>query len=316
MAQSRSRGGRAYKASHRPCAAPAATHAPAVLPLLVALDLSPERPIRTNCAPPWRPNAGDVGADMHYGLEFGVIVSGCVHRNHGSGWFRVGVGQAWATASLEMHQWRVGRNMRHVAFQFLPALLEQLPVLDGFDVTAPFRVPNRLNAIGRRRRFRRALAGLARELLPKYQDDVPPGDIFFDMLQLLKPISAEVLQGSDPAERRLGSRSRLSIMPATDLVQQATDRVVSIDEAAEACRMTRRTFCRSFRTVMGISYGEFALRWRLACAAHMLKSTDGLVKAIAYRFGFNGPSHFHRAFTARYGMSPSRYRATARLSVL
>lgn len=277
-------------------------------PLLVALDLSPEWPVRPSCAPPWRPKAGDTGADMHYGLEFGVVASGCLYRNHGAGWFRVGVGQAWATASLEMHEWRVGPDMQYVVFQFLPSLLGQLPVLDGLDIAAPFRTPARQGVIGYGRRFRRTLAGLARELLPKYQRTVPPGQALLDMLRILHPISVEVQQRAVSAAPREGDVSAAAIAPALDRVQEATDRIVSVDEAAHACHMARRTFCRSFKAVMGISFGEYALRCRLVCAANALRTTDDPVKFIAHRFGFYGASHFHQAFSARYGVSPSQFR--------
>lgn len=287
-----------------------------MLPQLVALDLSPERPVRTSCSPPWRPVPGEVGADMHYALEFGVVISGDLHRNHGHGWFHVGVGQAWATASLEMHQWRVGRRMRYVVFQCLPSLLSQLPALDGLDLSAPFRTPARLAAIGRSPDFRRSLADLARGLLPKYQGAVSPGETFMDMLRLLDPISAEVLRRSGPTAPHPPSAPASSVAPAVSLAQRTTDRIVAVDEAAEACGMSRRTFCRAFKGTMGISFAEFSLRWRLVCAAGALRSGSDAIKAIAHRFGFHGASHFHQAFTSRYSMGPSRYRASPHPPVL
>jgi hypothetical protein len=205
--------------------------------LLVTLDLSPERPVRASCAPPWRPRPGDTGADLHYGLEFGVVCSGCLYRNHGAGWFRVGVGQAWATGSLELHEWRVGPDMRYVVFQFLPSLLSQLPVLDGLDAGAPFRAPARQGAIGRGRDFRHSLAVLARELLPRYKRTVPPGQTFLDMLRLLQPISDEIRHHATPITSRPQEVSTAAIGPAVDRAHAATDRIVSVDEAAQACHM-------------------------------------------------------------------------------
>ena len=272
--------------------------------LMVTLDLSPERPIRASCAPPWRPRAGETGADLHYGLEFGVICSGCMHRNHGFGWFRVGVGQAWATGSLELHEWRVGGNMQYVVFQFLPSFLNQLPVLDGLVISALFRTPARRTVIGHRRDLRHSLAALARELLPKYQRTVPSGPMLVDMLRLLQPICVEV------RHYNAGDRSMATpaIEAAVDRVHASTDRIVSVDEAAEVCHLARRTFCRLFKKAVGISFGEYALRCRLVCAANALRGTDEAVKAVAHRFGFHGAPHFHRAFSLRYGMSPNQFR--------
>jgi len=55
----------------------------------------------------------------------------------------------------------------------------------------------------------------------------------------------------------------------------------------------------------------FARRWRLSRAAEALARGNVSVKAVAYGFGFTDSSHFHRAFVAHYGMSPTAYRGQA-----
>ena len=274
----------------------------------MALDLSPEQPVEPSHHVGRRP--ASAGADMHHALEFGVVVAGCMRRHHGAGWFRVGVGQAWATGSLEIHQWRRLRNCQYVSFVLLPHVLGQLPIVAGFDATAPFRSPARLKAIGRDRLFRRSLSALAREIAPRAGEAQTPGQVLVDMLRLLQPVCAEVLRHTGRLALPADGPPRASVEPAIELVQHDTGRLVRVDEAAHVCHMARRTFCRAFTSAMGMGFGEFALRWRLACAAGVLKSTDAPLKAVADRFGFHSASHFHQAFRARYGVSPTCYRRT------
>ena len=60
---------------------------------------------------------------------------------------------------------------------------------------------------------------------------------------------------------------------------------------------------------MGVTFGQFALRSRLAEAAHALRAGEEPVKRIADRFGFRRQSHFTRAFKAHHKLTPGRYRA-------
>lgn len=94
-----------------------------------------------------------------------------------------------------------------------------------------------------------------------------------------------------------------------DLIERAPDRRVSVAEAARACSMAPSTFARFFREATGMGFAAFALRSRLAGAAHAVRYEDASLKAIAHRFGFGDVSHFYHVFTAHYGIAPGRYRS-------
>jgi transcriptional regulator GlxA family with amidase domain len=55
---------------------------------------------------------------------------------------------------------------------------------------------------------------------------------------------------------------------------------------------------------------EFLKTLRLDRAAHLLARTDLPVKRIAARAGYSSRSSFTRAFLARYGLGPARFRAS------
>lgn len=69
-------------------------------------------------------------------------------------------------------------------------------------------------------------------------------------------------------------------------------------------RTVHRVFERS-----GDRVGTVIRARRLARARHELVTTDDPITAIAARWQFYDLSHFTRAFRARYGLSPGRYRA-------
>jgi len=280
-------------------------------PMLTDLGLSPERPIlvRADRIAPRVP----VGADMHVSLELGVVMSGARGENHGAGWFRVGAGQAWALGALEPHQWRGTRaGATVVLFEFLPSLFAQMPNLAGLDPGAPFRSEARFGPIGSSRAFRTRLADLARELVAKHRNPLPPGPVSVDLLRVLELVCAEVARQEPAAARPVGrSIEATRIYPAIERLDRRPGRVVHVAEAARACRMSRTTFRRLFRAATGLSFGQFGLRWRLSRAAHELRSTAEPIKAIAYRFGFTDASHFHHAFATHYGMTPGQYRGSA-----
>ncbi|MCR8643161.1 AraC family transcriptional regulator [Paenibacillus sp. N1-5-1-14] len=65
-----------------------------------------------------------------------------------------------------------------------------------------------------------------------------------------------------------------------------------------------------FKEVFGQSIGQYALDVRLSMARDRMMLTNMLLEDIAESAGFANYSYFHRAFRARYNMSPREYRST------
>jgi AraC family transcriptional regulator len=83
-----------------------------------------------------------------------------------------------------------------------------------------------------------------------------------------------------------------------------------LDEIAAIAGFSPFHFHRIFKAATGEGPSEFIVRHRLERAAFELRSTRQRVTAIATRCGYETPSAFARAFAARFGMSPSAFRAT------
>ncbi|WP_373924775.1 helix-turn-helix domain-containing protein [Duganella sp. CY15W] len=83
-------------------------------------------------------------------------------------------------------------------------------------------------------------------------------------------------------------------------------------ELAALCGMSQAHFSREFHRAAGVSPHRYILDCRLEHACSALRDGDGRIVDIALDHGFVSASHFSRAFTARYGVSPVAYRNSQR----
>jgi AraC-like DNA-binding protein/quercetin dioxygenase-like cupin family protein len=106
--------------------------------------------------------------------------------------------------------------------------------------------------------------------------------------------------------------SRLArIRPALDLVQSQHGRPVRVDEAAAACHLSSGHFAWNFRRAIGMSFGKFVLRFRLAYVAQLVLAGEQSLDEIAELLEFTDRSHLHHCFVKCYGCTPGQYRARA-----
>jgi len=85
----------------------------------------------------------------------------------------------------------------------------------------------------------------------------------------------------------------------------------TLAELAGIAGLSRYHFLRTFKGVTGITPHQWLLRARLRDAAQRLVTSRDPITEIALDVGFEDLSNFIRTFRAEFGVSPSRYRATA-----
>ncbi len=89
-----------------------------------------------------------------------------------------------------------------------------------------------------------------------------------------------------------------------------------VDEAPDPDRLAilyelpRNTLREGYRFVYGKTIHQFHADHKLESAMQMLASGEMLVKEVAFRIGYQNPSHFISAFKKKYGFTPKKY-ATA-----
>ncbi|MYX37001.1 helix-turn-helix domain-containing protein [Streptomyces sp. SID8377] len=122
--------------------------------------------------------------------------------------------------------------------------------------------------------------------------------------------------------QRPGNQAQMSLFtaapaPKNDMVRQLIEHITShldhdLNAAALAARagVTPRHLTRLFLEHLGQPPGRFVRQARTEAAAHLLASTALPLASVATRCGFGSTETLRQAFTSRYGISPSRYRAT------
>ncbi|MEM8813133.1 MAG: AraC family transcriptional regulator [Pseudomonadota bacterium] len=78
---------------------------------------------------------------------------------------------------------------------------------------------------------------------------------------------------------------------------------------ADLAGMSVSSFADRFKQVMGQQPGAYVRAWRLDRAAEALLHSNASVEVIADRVGYTSKEAFSRAFHAKYGASPSTWRA-------
>jgi AraC family transcriptional regulator len=115
----------------------------------------------------------------------------------------------------------------------------------------------------------------------------------------LKPVK----QGTAVAHRSL-------VHQAVDCIQrQLDDDEMSLDLLAERAGVSPFHFHRVFASVVGEAPAGYMRRLRLERAAIRLKYTQRSVTEIAFDAGYETHESFTRAFKARFGHAPRRFRA-------
>ena len=80
-------------------------------------------------------------------------------------------------------------------------------------------------------------------------------------------------------------------------------------EMARVSNISRPYLQQLFKKNLSTTPNAFLINARIEKAAKLLRSTKFLsVKEVGFEVGFSDASHFTRAFTKRYGLSPTEYR--------
>lgn len=92
------------------------------------------------------------------------------------------------------------------------------------------------------------------------------------------------------------------------LIQANETLHANVESIAEQFDMSRSNFSHYFRSMTGISPGNYIREIRLEKARQLLLGTDIPLKRIAYQTGFVDANHLGKAFRKRFGFTPGQFR--------
>ena len=111
---------------------------------------------------------------------------------------------------------------------------------------------------------------------------------------------------------------RAHLNPVVHEVQDILTRDVSaspsLSDLAAASHVSVRALTQAFVTTIGMTPLQYQRDLRMDLAATLLGTTEQRIDDIALQCGFADARHLRRLFTARWGLSPSRYRQHHRRS--
>jgi len=253
------------------------------------------------------PYPSSVCWDMHVAFEIEVVLTGLLEKHYPGDSFTVSPGGVCLMPAWEPHGWRAATSgttllVVHFRPQFLgEELVDQVPWMSLF-AAAPRDRPSATDA---------ATAERILDICGMLQREVQEGAAGWScaarlcVLLLLLAVG----RGWSPPDK-LGRPNALQrVSPAIALVYQHPERRVGRGEAAAACALSAPYFSMLFCETIGLSFGEFGLRFRLAHATELLIDTSLSVETIAERLGFANAGHLHRRFAQLYGQTPAQYRS-------
>lgn len=99
-----------------------------------------------------------------------------------------------------------------------------------------------------------------------------------------------------------------SLQQAIDYMEEHLLDDLPVEAIARHAHVSPSHLYRSFMILTGLSIGDYIRRRRLTLAAQELTSTDGKIIDLAYKYGYDTPEAFARAFRRQHGLTPSEAR--------
>lgn len=158
---------------------------------------------------------------------------------------------------------------------------------------------------------------LARRCMEDIRDNTGPARILA-FLGLLADINAHankrqlsVVAVTQPED----SSKHIRIAQVVDHITKHFAEDMSLEIAADLACMSPTAFSRNFQKITGNRFLEFLNRVRVGQACSMLYATDQPVSVICYEAGFQNLANFNRHFMKMKNMTPTAYRALARVEL-
>lgn len=192
----------------------------------------------------------------------------------------------------------------HVPVIMLTALSDNETKLKGLNlgidsyITKPFDASYLLARVDNILRKRESLQHYFQQQLAEHGMDVA---------QLPEVVAPDHLE-----QAPLSSDQRFVAKVVADMKANLGNPDYSVDDMAATANMSRSTYGRKFRALMGMVPTDMLRDLRLQRAGELIRTTDLNVSQVAYEVGFADPHYFGKCFKAYYQMTPSEYKARPR----
>ncbi|MCI6288197.1 MAG: AraC family transcriptional regulator [Lentisphaeria bacterium] len=251
----------------------------------------------------------ELKGDVHYCLQFSIVLAGSAEVMFGK-WKRVFTrDQVWWTMCWEPHAFRLlSRRNLILSININVDNVGNVGPCSHADWLAPFTVPPPKRFCPETPAERLKMRNLSKQLFHLNQSK--PLNWKTHCWLLIHQLLLEASEAVDKESAGTNLVLNLEMSRIQKAVQLVRTLPVppSLGEAAAACSLSISRFSVIFSSVMGVSYGQFALRVRLSNAANEVRSGLYTLNEIAERHGFCDASSFCNAFKKIYRCTPNEFK--------
>ena len=144
-----------------------------------------------------------------------------------------------------------------------------------------------------------------------YNSLQPPFDHIFlkaKFLELFSVLmSASFSKSMEACPVVLNREVELKLQEARRKIIENLETTPDPDALAFELEIPRTTLKEGFKYIYGKSLHQFHSDYKMESALSMIESGNFLVKEVAYKVGYQNPSHFIAAFKRKYGVTPKQY---------
>lgn len=254
-------------------------------------------------------NIQGLSNDMHYSLELGIVLSGKMRRYYQGYQTDISRGDIWFCGMWEPHGYEISEAPCEVIiFMALPQNLIKidLDAQSEFNWLAPFAAPPNKRPQTTQQNKDDIIA-IAEKVKAILKSNELQSQIWLRLLLLETLLTVQHNWQAPASNENASFETFAKINPSLQKIFEG-QRCLSIADAARMCAMSRSSFTKHFKAMMGISFAKFELRYRIKGAANQLAKSKYPVKKVAYDWDFTDSSHLHRCFLEHYGCTPTQYR--------
>lgn len=251
----------------------------------------------------------ELKGDVHYCLQFSIVLAGAAEVMFGT-WKKIfRRGQVWWTMCWEPHAFRILSSRSIIlSININVDNVGNVGPCSHVDWLSPFTVPPSKRYSPETDSERKRMYRTARELYRLNKER--PVNWKTHCWLLIHQLLLEASEAVEKESAGMNIAYNLEMSRIQKAVQMVRTSPVppSLGEAAAACSLSVSRFSVIFSSVMGVSYGQFALRVRLSNAANEVRSGLYTLNEIAERHGFCDASSFCNAFKKIYRCTPNEFK--------
>jgi AraC-like DNA-binding protein len=259
------------------------------------------------------PKTTEPNYDIHQGLELGIVLTGLQRRLYEKYDFIAEPGQIWFAGLWEPHGCEVlNPKTRVLVMEIVPDFFaghEPYSRLNWFEI---FQLSPQVRPQANSLEDRRFVLNIARKMMQTMKKESPfkLDWLNFAIRELLLYFYEELSRTPAGQDHYRENTWLHHLSPALALIEETRGRKITLAEAARASNMSRSLFIRLFQQIMGMSFGKYCLRMRMAGVINDLRNTDKKLESMAVDWGFTNASHLIRTFKTLFKQTPYDYRRT------